>query len=62
MVTQLKLEIQQLREEALLTNELNNSRQSQIDVLHSQLQETTTKWEEVEFVYYLLLFSIVMLQ
>lgn len=50
MVTQLKLEIQQLREEALLTNELNNSRQSQIDVLHSQLQETTTKWEEVEFV------------
>lgn len=50
MVTQLKLEIQQLREEALLTNELNKSRQSQIDVLHSQLQETTTKWEEVEFV------------
>lgn len=52
VVTQLKLEIQQLREEALLTNELNNSRQSQIDVLHSQLQETTTKWEEVEFVQY----------
>jgi len=39
VVTQLKLEIQQLREEALLTKELNSSRQSQIDTLQSQLEE-----------------------
>ena len=48
MVTQLKLEIQQLREEALLTKELNSSRQSQIDTLQSQLEEVTTRLEEVK--------------
>lgn len=47
MVTQLKLEIQQLQEEALLTKELSSSRQSQIETLQSQLEEMTGRLEKV---------------
>ena len=47
IVTQLRLEIQQLREEALLSQELSTSRQAQIDVLQSQLANMSSKLTEV---------------
>ncbi|KAK8796584.1 hypothetical protein WA588_000713 [Blastocystis sp. NMH] len=45
VTNQLRLEIQQLKEEALLAKELSESRQTQVDVLHTQLQEVNAKLE-----------------
>ena len=50
-MTQLKLEIQKLQEELLLSTQLSDSRQSQIDILHTQLQDSSSKLDEVCLVF-----------
>ena len=45
--TQLKLEVQQLREEVLLSKDLCSSRQKQVDLLNEQAGVCQAKLEEV---------------
>lgn len=47
MVTKLRLEIQQLREDFLLAKDLCNTRQQQNDVLSAQITELMTKIDAV---------------
>lgn len=47
VVTKLKLEIQQLREDSLLEKDLCNTRQQQNDVLNAQITELMTKIDAV---------------
>lgn len=47
VVTKLRLEIQQLREDSLLAKDLCNTRQQQNDVLSAQITELMTKIDTV---------------